>query len=801
MTRFISGRFMCKSINMAAQLIIYYYDLRRRIKWYRRRTVLFFFGVFLIWYADCLPDQLFNDSTSTVLLDRYGELLGAHISEDEQWRFQECDSVPYKFRKCIIEFEDRNFYGHMGVSAKAIGRAVMQNFSSGKRVSGGSTLTMQLVRLMRKNPRRTYSEKLLEMVLATRIELSYSKEEILRLYCSHAPFGNNVVGLDAASWRFYGRPSHLLSWSESATLAVLPNAPGLIYPGKNHDRLMEKRNRLLRRLLEIGELTPEDYEMAIIEPLPDRPLPLPRLAPHLLATFTQSGEKGKTIRCSLNSEVQQQTNQLLESHMTLLRENKIYNGAVLITSVETGEIVAYVGNAIASGREHSNLVNCIPAPRSTGSILKPLLYAKAMESGLITPHTLLYDTPSKFGGFAPKNFAGGFDGLIPADEALARSLNIPMVHLLNRYGVGKFHSDLRELGFSTLKHPARHYGLSLILGGAEVSLMDLSNVYTRMAQHLLTGSSSTINFGIQSTEESEEKLALDRGCVFASFEAMLEVKRPGTDNNWQLFSSSRKIAWKTGTSFGFRDAWAVGVTPDYVVSVWIGNADGEGRPGLTGVQAAAPLLFEVFDHLPTSQRWFEEPTLVMRKVELCNESGHRAMPNCPNTRIMSVPKTVTTSQGCPYHAIVHLNASGTYRVDADCGDPETMQHVPWFILPSSIEKFYRERTPGYKSLPPFAPDCGSSYDKHSLAIIYPRDKQEIYLPIDFSEKRRKVIFEGAHRNSGTTVFWHLDDVFVGQTREIHQLEFKPEIGQHKLTLIDENGLSRSVQFEMLGKKE
>jgi penicillin-binding protein 1C len=784
---------------MGASVLIYYLGIRRAIRWYRTRISLFLISVFVIWYVDCLPEELFNDSTSTVLLDRDGELLGAHISADEQWRFQECDSVPYKFRTCIVQFEDRNFYKHIGVSFSGIGRAILQNFRSGKRVSGGSTLTMQLIRLMRKNPPRTYSEKVYEMVLATRVEIRYSKDEILRLYSSHAPFGNNVVGLDAASWRFFGRPANRLSWSESATLAVLPNAPGLIYPGRNQERLMAKRNRLLKRLLEIGELDRDAYEIAIMEPLPDRPLPLPNLAPHLMHEFMKNGNKGKTVTCTVDQHVQRNANQLMEKHLSLLRENKIYNGAVMVTSVKTGKIVAYVGNSVESGSDHSNQVNCIPARRSTGSILKPILFAKAIESGLITPKTLLLDVPSKFGGFAPKNFAGNFDGLIQADQALSRSLNIPMVHLLNRYGVGKFHSDLQDLGFSTLTKPAGHYGLSLILGGAEVTLFDLSNTYTRMAQLLLKDSSSNISFQNDVQFSGELNFPINKACVYSAFEAMLEVKRPDTDNNWRMFSSSRRIAWKTGTSFGFRDAWAIGVTPDYVVSVWMGNADGEGRPGLTGLNAAAPLMFEVFNLLPKSGKWFEQPTLSMQSVEICQQSGHRATRNCPKVSKMEIPKTALESQGCPYHKLVHLNETGRYRVDSECASPSSIQHVSWFIIPSSIEKFYREIHPEFQPLPSFDPDCKSKNGEHSLAIIYPRNKHKIYLPVDFSERQRKVIFEAAHRDRSSTVFWHLDDVYIGQTSEIHQLEFQPDVGAHKLTLIDENGVTRSVRFEMLGK--
>ena len=785
---------------MASHLLFVYIKIKTKIKKIRRRLLLFFLAVFIIWYVDCLPPKLFNDSTSTVLLDRDGHLLGAHISMDEQWRFEECESVPEKFKMCIVQFEDRNFYCHFGVSISGVVRAISQNFSSGRKVSGGSTLTMQLVRLMRKNPPRTYAEKMFEMVLATRIEIRYSKEEILRLYCSHAPFGNNVVGLDAASWRFFGRPADQLSWSESATLAVLPNAPGLIYPGRNHAKLLSKRNRLLKRLLQYGALNKEAYRTAILEPLPERPLALPNIAPHLLAEFIKRGKKGETIRCTLDNEIQITGNQLLENHISLLRENRIYNGAVMVTSVRTGEVLVYIGNATESGREHENMVNCIPASRSTGSILKPLLYAKAIESGLITPEALLPDIPTKFGSFSPKNFAGSFDGLIHADQALSRSLNIPMVHLLNRYGIGKFHSDLRDLGFTTLRRSAKHYGLSLILGGAEVNMRDLSDVYTQMAQQLQFDSSSQITC-IKSDEITRKKtvLPLDKACIYSTFEAMLEVKRPDEDNNWKLFSSSRKIAWKTGTSFGFRDAWAVGITPDYVVCVWVGNADGEGRPGLTGVNAAAPLMFEIFNHLQKKTDWFRKPMLAMRNVEICVESGHRSTVSCPKVIKRDIPGTALESLGCPYHKQIHLDETEQFRVDSDCYIPEKMKHVSWFILPTEVERYYRDKHPGYRSLPEYKPECLSGQNEHSLTVVYPRNKQKIYLPVDFSEKQRKVIFEATHRNSSSTLFWHLDDQYIGQTSEIHQMEFQPAVGGHKLTIMDENGSKKTVNFEMLGK--
>jgi penicillin-binding protein 1C len=427
-------------------------ELVRR-KWQNRRRfvykVLFLF--FLIWYLGALPEKLFVDSTSTVLLDRNGLLLGARIADDGQWRFEESDSVPLKFQTCIVHFEDKDFYRHIGVSTKGIFRAVVQNVRSGKRKSGGSTITMQLVRLMRKNPPRTYSEKIREILLATRIEWSYSKDEILRLYASHAPFGNNVVGLEAASWRYFDRPSHKLSWSESAVLAVLPNAPGLIYPGKNHDRLLAKRNRLLKALFENGTIDKMTYQLSLEEPLPEKPLPLPQWAPHLLDRSMKEGRKGKTIHSTVSLTVQKNALRQLAVHSKGLEEKKIFNGAIVIADVKTGKLLAYVGNTDRKEEEFSNWVDCASAPRSSGSILKPLLYSVSLDEGIISPDMLLSDVPSKFGSFSPKNFSGQFEGGVQASSALSRSLNIPMVHLLNKYGAKRFHSDLKELDLPHLE--------------------------------------------------------------------------------------------------------------------------------------------------------------------------------------------------------------------------------------------------------------------------------------------------------------------------------------------------------------
>lgn len=789
---------------MIIRLINLYKQNKNAIKLWRKWLFLLSLFLFIVWYINFLPDQLFDDPTSTVLLDKDGNLLGAKIAEDGQWRFESKGDVPEKFETCILEFEDRQFYNHYGISIKGLGRAFSQNIKNKKVVSGGSTITMQLARIMRKNPSRTITEKILEMILATRIEIRYTKREILKYYSAHAPFGNNVVGLNAASWRFFGREPDKLSWAESATLAVLPNAPGLIYPGKNHQRLLEKRNRLLKRLYNQGKIDQTTFQLSLKEPLPDKPLPLPQFAPHLLARIIKEGNKGQTITSSLQMSLQKKVNELLQSHSLLLQENRIFNGAVMVTSVKTGEVLAYVGNTKSLDMEQSSDVDCIIAPRSTGSILKPFLYGKCLEDGLIAPTTLIPDVPTQFGNFSPKNFTLQYDGAVPANKALARSLNIPMVRLLNTYGLEKFHRELKQLGLTTLNKPAKHYGLSLILGGAEAKLWDLNMAYTHLAQQLKYGSIKPVTYfnknkNIKKNIKHKGILRFDKACIYSTFEAMVDVNRPDEDGNWRVFSSSQKIAWKTGTSFGFRDAWAIGVTPDYIVSVWIGNADGEGRPGLTGIKAAAPLLFEVFAQLPKSNQWFKVPVQNMSKATICFESGHRASDLCEKTEEKMIPKSCMNSIACPYHQLVHLSMDGKHRVDSECEDVYHMKHVTWFLLPPLIEKYYKFNHPNYKELPNYKPECLAKVSDKAMALLYPKSNSKIYVPIEIDGNVGRTIFEAAHRNINTTIYWHLDNQFIGETKEIHQIALNPSIGKHKLMIVDENGITLDIKFEAINK--
>lgn len=730
------------------------------------------------------PGTLFDDPVCAVLESRDGQLLGARIAADGQWRFPASDSVPEKFATCIVTFEDKRFWHHPGVDPLAIARALRLNTRQGEVRSGASTLTMQTIRLSRKNPPRTIPEKIWEMVLALRLEAYTSKDGIMALYAAHAPFGGNVVGLDAAAWRYFGRPADELSWAESATLAVLPNAPALIHPGSRRDLLLNKRNFLLDKLCENGVLDPLECELAREEPLPDKPWPLPEIAYHYLETLRkQQGDH--LYESSLDYALQQRAEAVIHRHHEVFATNEVFNLAALILDVHTGEPLAYVGNAGHTSRAHGDNVDVVQAPRSSGSTLKPLLYAAMLDEGDLLPDMLVSDIPFHYKDFSPNNFNHTFDGAVPARDVIRRSLNVPSVRMLHDYGVEKFIDLLQRLGFTTISRGADIYGLSLILGGAEIKLGELASVYASLAREL--GSP---------TESRRPAPPLSRGAIWCTFDALTEVNRPEEEGDWHTFSSTRKIAWKTGTSYGNRDAWSVGVTPDYVVAVWAGNCNGEGRPLLTGVGYAAPVMFDLFNLLPPSN-WFEMPSDELEEVECCALSGHPATDLCEADGVTTVwaPKAPHQPDPCPYHRLVHLNPDETWQVDSDCWPVSEIKHVSRFVLPPAQEWYYMKSHSGYHPLPPFHPNYAGYRRSGAVEIIYPQEGMSVAAPVALDARSQGVVLSAAHSDPDATLYWHLDGTYLGMTTHgEHKLSIVPTPGTHTLTVLDANGHSAAVHF-------
>lgn len=760
-------------------------------------------GALCFWRSP--PQPLFDAPQSTILLDRNGELLGARIASDGQWRFPPARRAPDKFARALVEYEDRRFHAHLGVDPLALTRAAYEDMKARRIVRGGSTLTMQLARLARARDDRGVGDKLIEMLLALRLELAYEKSELLALYASHAPFGGNVVGLDAASWRYFGRRPEHLSWAEACTLAVLPNSPALIHPGRNRDRLLAKRDRLLHRLHERGVIGELDVALALQEPLPLAPLPLPNDAPHLLATLQAQSPSQHRFDTTLDRSLQQTATAVVRERAHALASQHVHNAAAVIIDNRSFEVLAYVGNSQWSvDSEHSYAVDIVRRPRSTGSILKPLLYAAMLEAGEILPHTLVLDVPTQYAGYMPENFDRQYRGAVAADVALAQSLNVPAVRMLKQHGVQRFQDHLQAAGMTTLVRAPDDYGLTLILGGAEGTLWEISAQYANLAhvaRQIYPGQPVMYQRPrvlLSESAATQRTAQIGAASAWLTLRALLEVARPGEEAHWKNFATSRQIAWKTGTSWGLRDAWSVGDSSRYTVGVWVGNANGEGRPGLTGATAAAPLMFALFDALQSAE-WFVEPSLLMKNVEVCRNDGFLANGAC-DSELQRAPAASRFDRLSPYNQRVHLSANRSHRVDASCEPVDRMQHDNWFVLPPAAEFYYRRQHAHYRTLPSYRSDCESATAQRPMDFLYPNFATRLYIPLDFNSRKGRVIFEAAHRRMNATLHWHLDDRYVGATSVWHQQSLDIGAGAHVVTIVDEEGNRLSRRFEVLARE-
>ncbi|MCK5902272.1 MAG: penicillin-binding protein 1C [Cocleimonas sp.] len=782
----------------------------KRIKYSARGLILglLVLSATLFWFA--LPKPLFNDPFSPLVLSDEGHLLGAHIAQDEQWRFPPLQQTPQKFATALIAFEDKRFYQHIGVDPFAIARAFYLNIKQRRVVSGGSTLSMQVVRMALHNPQRTLWEKFKELFKAIRLELAYSKEGILTLYSSHAPFGGNVVGLEAASWRYFGRRPNQLSWAESAMLAVLPNSPSLIHLGRHRQKLLKKRNRLLKKLQQQQLISPLEYDLAILERLPNKPKALPRLTPRLLDTLMVRHPQQHRFYTTINHTLQQRISQLAKHYAETQARNNIHNLALMVIDNQSFDVVAYIGNTpTKKANQHGQAIDLIHRRRSTGSTLKPFLFATLIEQGKILPEMLIADTPVRYSGYQPKNFNRQFQGAIVAKQALARSLNIPAVNLLSLHGVESFLAFLRHLGMTTLHRKSRDYGLPLILGGAETTLWELSTLYANLAylaqqkghQALYYRQARVLK---EAHTVSKRRSEISPASAWMTLESLLDVTRPNESGYWRNFTSSHKIAWKTGTSFGHRDAWAMGTTPRYTVGVWVGNAQGEGRKELTGIKTAAPILFDVFNRLSLSNEWFTQPIEQMKSINICIDDGFLADKNCASKPYW-IPKSSHFDRTSPYHQRVHIVTQNGVpkQVHSQCESVANMQHLSWFVLPPDQAFYYQKSHANYKPLPDWREDCktlGNTNANHQpLRLIYPRRNTQIYIPRELSGKPSKVVFSALHRQPESQIYWHIDHQYKGSTRTFHEKAFYLSVGEHTLILVDEQGHRVEQRFVILEK--
>lgn len=784
---------------------------KQRVLIWKYGLVLIATTIAILFYP--IKVELLGDAPSTVLEDKHGELLSAQIASDGQWRFPMMDSLPDKFVKCITTYEDKRYFHHFGIDPIAIFRAIRQNIMAGKIVSGGSTLTMQVMRMAYRNQRRTVAQKLKEAFKAIRLEAQYSKSRILKIYATHAPFGGNIVGLETASWKYYNKSPHDLSWAQMATLCVLPNAPSIIRMDRNTDRLLRKRNSLLKRLAKENIIDEIDLELSLSEELNYGHYRLPHLAPHLLARAKKETHKGR-LKTTLDASVQQRMNDLLNYHAESLSQKSIHNAGLIIMDTRTQEVIAYVGNV--PNTDHEADVDMIKSERSSGSILKPFLYTAMIESGQMTPHSFVKDVPLFIDGFTPKNYNEKFEGILPVSTALSKSLNVPFVLMLQEYGVDKFRRKLRKIGLSSINKSSDHYGLSLILGGAEVRLDELTTTYSHMGRQLfdydkLRGQYSNDQYPkmwylenqrieTDSTAKEWPIQSFSASSIHHTFDAMKKVNRPNGFGDWEIFPSSKQIAWKTGTSFGHRDAWAIGIHSQYTIGVWIGNADGEGRDEIIGVSTAGKVLFDAYDKTILKDGWWPSPYDDMTQIEICSKTGMIPSVHCQEKSLNWVSNTSLKAEVCKYHISVWTDLKGEYVVHNSCYDMTRAKRASYFKLSPLVSKYYSQTNGNISNIPELLSSCQNDHTfSDQLEWIYPHPLETIFIPKDLNGERQNIVAQLEHSDPKAEVFWYMNGKYLGSTKEFHTMDIDGEAGDYALLVTDQNGIQIERRFEIVGK--
>ena len=710
---------------------------------------------------------------STSLLDSDGKLMDVFLNDEEQWHIKIEDDVESNFIDAVITYEDKNFYNHIGIDLLSIARAFVNNMKGMKR-SGASTITMQVAK-MAIPKKRTYFNKYIEILHALKLELCLSKNDILKLYLNNAPYGGNIVGYGTAAKMYFQKDPRNLSWAECALLAVLPNSPGAMNMEKNHEKLISKRNYLLDKLYAKGKLTENQLSLSKQEPIPTKRYSFERVAPHL-ARRLHNTNTTKVLRTTIDYELQKKMQEIVGSYADFTHSEGITNASMLIVENKTRNVKAYIGSQGFMDMENEGQVDGVVAKRSPGSILKPFLYALSIDEGLIAPESLVQDVPMYFANFNPQNANKRYTGMIEARHALISSLNIPFVHLLDQYGENKFYYFLKDLLSFEENNPER-YGLSLILGTKEFSVEDIAKLYTGLANY---GKYTNLNY-LVTDKNNNEKTMFSEGSSFLTLDTLKELVRPGLNN---LYKWKEPISWKTGTSFGKRDAWACGMTPDYTVVVWVGNFSGKSSDNLSGVISGGRLLFSVFQELTNSNKRFEEPTDDIEYIKVDTVTGYRVNYDEIETKEIKYPIKAKPLQLSPYYKKIFVDDNDV-EVDSRDENFANSHEKVVFNYPLEVVNFFIRENRDVSEI------YHATNTDSSLKILYPTPNLKILLPKDIDKEQKLIVKIANLKNQD--IYWYLDKEFIGKDKS-YEKEISLGIGEHTVTIMSEDGEINKTNF-------
>lgn len=754
-------------------------------------TVLF--AVILFWPVG----TLFSDDYSRVVTDRHGNILRMTLARDGQIRFAaESDKLPDKYVKAVTIMEDQRFFYHPGIDPFSIINSIVCNIRTGRRVRGASTITMQVVRLS--DPRkRTYLNKAIECITAIRLTIQKSKNEILRLYATHAPMGGNVAGIYSASRYYFGKPLEEITWAEAALFAVLPNNPSMINIKKQRPELKIKRDCLIKTLQVKGIIDSITCALSIDEPLPPVNCRLPFEAPHFAELALRSTDRN-LIQTTLDIKKQKDAENIIKRYNRNYKDYGVANMAALVIDNNTSEVVAYIGSQDYDDTINSGRVDGVMALRSSGSLLKPLLVGRALDRGPWVIESKVQDVPSYYGTFSPLNASGEFQGIVTIEQMLIQSLNVPAVRLLYKYGQTDFYQDLKRMGVSSLFRSADGYGLTIILGGAEVRLWDMCRIYSSLSNE---GLIRPVRMFDGMEKENDSSRVCSPGVSWLILSSLSKLDRPENEKYGYLFSDQIPVAWKTGTSYGQKDAWAVGVNRQWTIGIWVGNFSGEGNPFLGGAVSAGPVMFTLFRQLTdrTKPLWFECPEYDLKRISVCSATGYLPGPSCPQTITVLAPSGAWKTRQCPWHRKVVIDPQTGHEICSRCWDGKETKDTVLLVYPAISAEILRKKGFAADIMPLHLSSCTAVRKKKSnLSIEYPADGITIFIPRSLDEKYQQVVCKASSQTE-SPLLWYLDGKFLGETHDFHNMAILCNPGEHVLSVFDNDGGEERVNFRVVGK--
>jgi penicillin-binding protein 1C len=745
-------------------------------------VILFLLFLLLNWFFP-LPDKI---EYSPIITDHKGEVINAYLTKDQKWRMKtELTEISPLLRKTILAKEDKYFYSHPGINPLAIVRAFFKNVLRMRRTSGASTITMQVARALEHRKRNLFS-KIIESFRAFQLEWKYDKDEILQLYLNLVPYGGNIEGVKAASLLYFKKNPDHLSLAEITALSIIPNRPSSLVIGKNNDRIVTERNKWLQKFATESVFTIKEIEDALTEPLTATRGVIPHYLPHLSYKLKKQGDV--IIKTNIELNTQLKTEKLVEDYIRSQRLRNIKNAAVVVMDNKTHKVITYVGSSNFWDSTDGGQVNGANAIRQPGSTLKPLLYAMCFDEGLLTPKTILTDVAVNYEGYAPENYDEKYNGYVSIEYALEHSLNIPAVKSLKLLGHEKLVQKLSDCNFKQIQKDRRKLGLSLILGGCGTTLEELTGLFSAFANN---GTYSVPSY-LQEDTVTRKTTLVSPAAAYMVNEILSKVNRPDFPLNWAATEKMPKIAWKTGTSYGRRDAWSIGYNKEYTIGVWVGNFSGSGVADLSGANIATPLLFKIFNTIDydSDEEWFTQPAdCDIRQV--CSETGLPPTDQCTSITTDYFMPLISSTRTCNNRQEIPISIDEKISYCKSCM-PTSGYKKKWYkITEPDMQAWMEEKNIAYNKIPVHNPDCELIFKGNAPVINFPVNGTE-YLINKKNPEPIQLICKTA--NDVSTVYWYINNKFFKSCNAGEKQFFIPEEGPVKISCTDDKGRNRDIKI-------